>query len=87
MIIDTYVYFVSYQWWIPNVNNDLITNMEYHCETKIKTVQEIRDMQDTILENLKKDNPKDKVYAVRILNFQLLDSYNKEEREARDSER
>ena len=80
MIIDTYVYFVSFQWWIPNCNSDLISNMEYHCETKIKTVQEINDIQDTILSNMKSDNPKDKAYAVRVLNFQLLDSYNKEER-------
>ena len=84
MIIDTYVYFVSYVWSTKKCDRELRSITEYHHTTKIKTVNEISIIQDMILESLIENNKKDTPYGVRITNFQLLDSYNKEEREAKE---
>jgi hypothetical protein len=75
MIIDTYVYFVSYKYenkgqggygWVENTSNTKLVNKKTIIECT-KSIE--RDM---------------KFENVMILNFILLDSYNKEEREAKD---
>jgi hypothetical protein len=71
MIIDTYVYFVSYNIKLEDgwgFGNCVVT-----IENELKGYKDIEDVEKYIIA----DNEK----SLRLINFQLLDSYNKEERE------
>jgi hypothetical protein len=73
MIIDTYVYFVSYKHYDKNSdgNGDAVMDMD----RKILNREDLEAIRDS----LKGDHEK-----IVFINFQLLDSYNKEEREAKE---
>ena len=82
MIIDTYVYFVSYE-DTTNIYGEkikTIQNREYTANKKIDTILDIRRIEDSILIYNNEKARLDTV-SIDIINFQLLDSYNKEERE------
>jgi hypothetical protein len=81
MIIDTYVYFVSYQWNPKGNANFGFGNSEVTVKSKIKGIDDILHVSGLI-----KDTDND-IGNVVILSFQLLDSYNKEEREAKENDK
>ena len=76
-MIDTYVYFVSYK----AGNDDTLILGDGCCSVKLN--KEVKSWEDIeyIREYLKE---MDKMKTLIINNFQLLDSYNKEEREGKD---
>jgi hypothetical protein len=98
MIIDTYVYFIVFDYEF-NIET-AITNGTNLIEGNVSTVKDLDfkiDSQENITkvrellikgsEEHYKDTDQFVVVDVNITNFILLDSYNKEEREARDSEK
>jgi hypothetical protein len=70
MIIDTYVYFVSYSY---GTDNDISCRV-IDCDRLIQSG-------DDVMYLIKETMEISKNQFVFLINFQLLDSYNKEERE------
>jgi hypothetical protein len=77
-MIDTYVYFVSYGY--SNDTSLLAFNWrEVITSDLIDNSEKINDMQNYLLEETE-------FKTLTILGIQLLDSYNKEEREGKENE-
>ena len=74
-MIDTYVYFVSYKYYYKggDGNGHAVINLD----RTIINLEDINAITDCIT---KSDNSIEVIEEIIILNFQLLDSYNKEER-------
>jgi hypothetical protein len=81
MIIDTYVYFVSYTIHSKKYR-PANTNIELIWDNKIGSISDIKEMEELIKKEGKPTLNDDDIEFIKIINFQLLDSYNKEEREA-----
>ena len=77
MIIDTYVYFVSYKLSITGLGDDI-----YITDSKINSEERYSQLGAKI--HWKNNYVYHKDGILSILNIQLLDSYNKEESEAKD---
>ena len=73
-MIDTYVYFVSYAWYSKDRRG--FGNIQIRSDGKFKSLDELKTTQKIILDGMNSEDDAE----VCILNFQLLDSYNKEER-------
>ena len=80
-MIDTYVYFVSYYYQTETESG--YGNMEIISTLPLANVNEVRQIDDIIKDDkIEKNIVKSKNDVVIIvLNFQLLDSYNKNEKE------
>jgi hypothetical protein len=74
MIIDTYVYFVSYRY--KEIGNGLLGmgQSTIGLEFEIKTGDDVDELTKYLIDDNSCEN-------VILINFQLLDSYNKEERD------
>ena len=77
MSIDTYVYFVSYEIFSTEFKT-FTSNSEILWHKELKSIKDIREVENDI----KELNKQMSIDEIRLINFQLLDSYNKEEREA-----
>jgi transposase len=95
MIIDTYVYFIVFDYEfnietaITNGTNliegnvSTVKNLDFKIDSQ-ENITKVRELLIKGSEEHYKDTDKFVVVDVNINNFILLDSYNKEEREAKD---
>jgi hypothetical protein len=79
MIIDTYVYFVSYRYKEYDIMALGVGQSTVTRDIIIKDGYNVAELTKFLKEENKFEN-------IIIINFQLLDSYNKEEREGKESE-
>jgi hypothetical protein len=61
-------------------------NVEYIDNKVINSIIDIALIEGTLSMKYVEENPKTDLRMLSILNFQLLDSYNKEEREAKEND-
>ena len=79
MIIDTYVYFVSYKHTGDELRGDVTRDKVYITDKLITTEKDIATMKEYLC-SLVHGYTDLGYWGYTILNFQLVDSYNKEER-------
>jgi hypothetical protein len=78
-MIDTYVYFVSYKHTGGEFGHIVTRDNIYITDKLITTEKDITVMKEYLCDKIHRRNDW-KYWGYAIYNFQLLDSYNKEER-------
>ena len=79
-MIDTYVYFVSYEVTFES-GVKFVGDCTHFRPNTVTSGEVILDLRNSLINMINELNVGDTVLNVVILNFQLLDSYNKEERD------
>ena len=88
-MIDTYVYFIVYEYEIfivseldsfPPISKKNTISVVRNIDYELNSLESITNLVEMLVNEGTK-NKKVDLYDISILNFQLLDSYNKEERD------